>query len=88
MRQVMITRANSIPKKKKNKLNKYHAFVELLTKNMDKSYKNKEKKTKGIANADKKNLSRQFICPDHFFVQTNFLSGHFFCPDKRAITTK
>ena len=63
------------------------------------------KKTKGIANADKKNLSGQFyvrtnfFCPDNFFDRTIFLSGQFFCsdnffvwtffcPDKRAFTTK
>ena len=38
MRQVMITRANNIPKKMKKILNKYHAFVEPLNKNMDKNY--------------------------------------------------
>jgi hypothetical protein len=51
------------------------------------------KKTKGIANADRKNLSGQFFCPDIFFVRTIFLStiylsGQFFGPDIFFVRTK
>ena len=39
MRQVVITRAHNIPKKLENISEiKYHAFVELSDKNMDKNY--------------------------------------------------
>ena len=38
---------------------------------------NKEKNTEGIDNPGKKKLYGQFFCPDNFF-----------CPNKRAFTTK
>ena len=100
MRQVVITRAHNIPKKlKKYFWNKYHAFVGPSEKNGQKLLKTKnqepdgQKKTKGIAYADKQNLSGQFFCPDiffcpdNFFVRTIFLSVQFFCPDNFFVRT-
>ena len=46
------------------------------------------KKTKGIANTDKKNLSGQFFCADNFFVRTIFFRQTIFCPDNFFLQTK
>ena len=49
--------------------------------------KNKTKKKQGIANANSKNLSGQFFCPDNILSRQFFLSGQFFCPDNFFVLT-
>ena len=60
----------------------------LKTKNQEPDGQKKPKKNKGIANADKKNLSGQFFCPENFVVKTILLFGPLFCQDNFFVRTK